>query len=75
MTSARLWTRSKIAAGSRNHDIVGGLDLMATFAKLGGVDLPKKDRKGKPIIFDSYDMTPLLTGTGKCARNEWFDYT
>jgi arylsulfatase A-like enzyme len=65
----------KIAAGVRNFDIVGGLDLMATFASVAGVKLPEKDLEGQPIIFDSYDMTPLLTGTGKCARNSWFYFT
>ncbi len=65
----------KIAPGERNHDIVGGLDLMATFAAMAGVNLPEQDREGKPMIFDSYDMTPLLLGTGKCARNSWFYFT
>lgn len=65
----------KIKPGSRNHDILGGLDLMATFASVAKIKLPKKDRKGEPIIFDSYDMTPSLTGKGKCARNEWFYFT
>ena len=65
----------KIKAGVRNHDIVGGTDLMATFAKIGGVELPKNDREGKPIIFDSIDMSPLLFGTGKSARKSWFYFT
>jgi len=65
----------KIKPGVRNHDIVGGLDLMATFASVAGVKLPEKDREGVPMVFDSYDMTPLLTGAGKCARNEWFYFT
>ena len=65
----------KIKAGSRSHDIVGGLDLMATFAKVGGVPLPKNDREGKPIVFDSYDMTPVMFGTGKSARKSWFYFT
>ncbi|MCA9070499.1 MAG: sulfatase-like hydrolase/transferase, partial [Planctomycetaceae bacterium] len=65
----------KIKPGVRNHDIVGGLDLMATFASVAGVELPKKDREDKPIYFDSFDMTPLLTGTGKCARKSWFYFT
>jgi arylsulfatase len=65
----------KIKAGSRNYDIVGGLDYMATFASLAGVKLPEKDRDGQPIIFDSYDMTPILFGTGKCARDSWFYFT
>ncbi len=65
----------KIAPGSVNHDIVGGLDLMATFASVAGVKLPTNDRENKPIIFDSYDMSPVLFGTGKCARKEWFYFT
>jgi arylsulfatase A-like enzyme len=64
-----------IKAGSKNHDIVGGLDYMATFAALAGVKLPDKDREGKPIIFDSYDMSPILFGTGKSARTSWFYFT
>ncbi len=65
----------KIKGGQRNHDIVGGLDLMATFASVAGVKLPEKDREGQPIIFDSYDMSPLLLGNGKSARNSWFYFT
>lgn len=65
----------KIKAGARNYDILGGLDLMATFAKLAGIDLPKNDRDGKPIIFDSHDMSPVLFGTGKSARKNWFYFT
>jgi arylsulfatase A-like enzyme len=69
------WWPGKIKAGSRNYDILGGLDLMATFAALDGVDLPKNDREGKPIIFDSYDMSPVLFGTGKSKRTSWFYFT
>jgi len=65
----------KIKAGSRNYDIVGGLDYMATFAALAGVKLPDRDRAGQPIIFDSFDMSPILFGTGKSARNSWFYFT
>jgi len=65
----------KIKAGVRNYDIVGGLDYMATFATLAGVKLPEKDRKGQPIIFDSYDMSPVLFGTGKSERTSWFYFT
>lgn len=64
-----------IKAGSRNYDIVGGLDFMATFAALGGVSLPEKDLEGKPTVFDSYDMAPLLFGTGEWARKSWFYFT
>jgi arylsulfatase A-like enzyme len=69
------WMPGKIKAGARNSDIVGGLDLMATFASLAGVDLPKKDREGQPIIFDSYDISPVLFGTGKGPRTTWFYFT
>ena len=69
------WWPGRIAPNSKNSDIVGGLDLMATFAKVGGVELPKNDREGKPIVFDSYDMTPLLFGTGKSQRKAWFYFT
>lgn len=65
----------KIKAGTKNHDIVGGLDYMATFATLAGIKLPEKDRDGQPIIFDSYDMSPILFGTGKSARDNWFYFT
>jgi arylsulfatase A-like enzyme len=65
----------KIKAGSRNNDIVGGLDFMATFAALAGVKLPDKDRASQPMVFDSYDMSPILFGTGKSARTSWFYFT
>jgi arylsulfatase A-like enzyme len=65
----------KIKAGVRNYNIVGGLDYMATFATLAGVKLPEKDREGQPIIFDSYDMSPVLFGTGKSERTSWFYFT
>ncbi len=64
-----------IKPGVRNHDVVGGLDLMATFAAVAGAELPEKDRAGEPIIFDSFDMTPVLTGTGKSARKIWAYFT
>jgi arylsulfatase len=64
-----------IKAGSRNYDIVGGLDYMATFAALAGITLPDKDREGKPIIFDSYDMAPLLFGKGTWGRETWFYFS
>jgi arylsulfatase A-like enzyme len=69
------WWPGRIKPESKNHDIVGGLDLMATFASVAGIKLPEKDRAGQPIIFDSYDMTPVLLGTGKSARKNWFYFT
>jgi arylsulfatase A-like enzyme len=69
------WWPGKIKPNTKNHDILGSLDLMATFANLGGVKLPEMDRENKPIIFDSFDMTPVLLGTGKSKRNSWFYFT
>jgi arylsulfatase A-like enzyme len=69
------WWPGKIKADTKNHDIIGGLDLMATFAAFAGVKLPENDLEGKPTIFDSYDMTPVLLGTGKDPRNIWFYFT
>jgi arylsulfatase len=48
---------------------------MATCASLAGVKLPENDREGKPIIFDSIDMSPVLFGKGKSKRNSWFYFT
>ena len=64
-----------IKAGTRNYDIVGGLDFMATFASLAGTKLPEKDREGQPIIFDSYDISPVLFGAGQSPRDSWFYFT
>ena len=69
------WMPGKIAAGLKNHEIVGGLDFLATFASLAGVKLPENDHEGKPIIFDSYDISPVLFGSGKSARTSWFYFT
>jgi arylsulfatase len=69
------WWPGKIKADSRNYDILGSLDFMATFANLAGVNLPENDRDGKPTIFDSIDMTPVLLGTGKSKRDTWFYFT
>ena len=55
--------------------MLGGLDLMATFAEVAGIELPKEDREGQPIIFDSYDMTPVWEGTGPSERTSWFYFT
>jgi len=72
---ALAWWPGKIKPGTRNYDILGSLDFMATFANLAGATLPTNDREGKPIIFDSEDMTPVLLGTGKSKRDSWFYFT
>ncbi len=45
------------------------LDLMATLASLTGASLPR-DRK-----LDSYDLSPVLLGTGRSPRQEMFYWT
>ena len=72
---ALMWWPGKIKPASRNYDIVGSLDFMATLANLAGLKLPTNDREGKPIIFDSVDISPVLFGTGKSARHSWFYFT
>ncbi len=69
------WWPGKIKPGSRSYDIVGGLDLMATFASVARVKLPEKDLEGQPTVFDSYDLSPVLFGTGKPPRNAWDYFT
>lgn len=69
------WWPGQITAGSDSHAIVGGLDLMATFASLAGVELPKQDRENKPIIFDSIDMSNVLFNEGEPLRDRWFYFT
>jgi arylsulfatase A-like enzyme len=65
----------KVPANTKSAAIMGGLDLMATFASVAGVELPKNDREDKPIIFDSFDMTPVWEGTGPSPRKSWFYFT
>lgn len=69
------WMPGKIKADSKNYDIVGGLDLMATFSALAGIKLPGKDLEGGPMIFDSYDISPVLFGTGPDPRETWSYFT
>ncbi|HZA92806.1 MAG TPA: sulfatase-like hydrolase/transferase, partial [Gemmatimonadales bacterium] len=72
---AMAWWPGRIAPDTKNHEILGGLDLMATFASVAGTKLPEKDRENQPIIFDSHDMTPVLFGTGQSPRKSWFYFT
>ncbi|MFL0352497.1 arylsulfatase [Xanthomarina sp. GH4-25] len=75
LVPALAWWPGQIKAGSDNHDIVGGLDYMATFASLAGIELPTKDRDGVPMVFDSYDMSNILFDEGKPLRRKWFYFT
>ncbi|PWK19993.1 arylsulfatase [Xanthomarina spongicola] len=75
LVPALAWWPGQIKAGTDNHDIVGGLDYMATFASLAGVELPTKDREGVPMVFDSYDMSNILFDEGEPLRRKWFYFT
>jgi arylsulfatase A-like enzyme len=72
---AIIWAPGRIKPGSKNHDILGSLDFMATCASLAGVKLPEKDCDDKPVIFDSHDMSPILFGTGRSERKAWLYFT
>ena len=69
------WWPGRIKPNGSCWDIVGGLDLMATFAAIADTKLPSVDRDGKATIFDSYDFSPVLLGTGKTKRNFWLYQT
>jgi arylsulfatase len=69
------WMPGKIKADSKSHDIVGGMDFFATFSAMAGVPLPTKDLAGQPTIFDSYDISPVLFGTGPDPRDSWCYFT
>jgi arylsulfatase len=65
----------RIEPDTKSAAILGGLDLMASFASVAGIELPAEDRDGQPIIFDSYDMSPVWFGTGESERDSWFYFT
>ncbi len=69
------WWPGHIPAGQRSHAIIGGIDMMATFAAVAGVELPKVDRDGVPIYFDSINQLPVMMGQEKQVREKWFYFT
>ncbi len=70
------WGPGHIKAGIKSHAIVGTLDFMATFASLAGIELPTEDREGKPMMFDSYDMTPLFEDNEAAwKRKKWYYFS
>ncbi|MBL9151167.1 MAG: sulfatase [Verrucomicrobiales bacterium] len=50
------------------HEMGGTLDLLPTFLSLAGGQLPQ----GR--VFDGYDLSPVLLGTGPSPRQEMFFY-
>lgn len=69
------WWPGTIPAGQDTHAIAGGLDLMATFAAAASVELPKNDRAGEPIIFDSINQLPVMKGEKESVRENWHYFT
>jgi len=65
---ALAWWPGKIKPGSFITDITSTLDFFSTCCALAGVK-PPKDR-----ILDSYDISPLLLGSGTGPRKEMFFY-
>jgi len=62
------WWPGKVVPGVVT-ELGSTLDIMATFAYLSGTN-PPHDRK-----LDSYNLTPVLFGTGKSPRQEMFYWT
>ena len=56
----------KIPAAGANDEIMTAMDLLPTFARLAGVELPK-DR-----VIDGKDIWPVLTGTAKSPHEAFF---
>lgn len=63
-----MWWPQTIAAGTATSELGSTMDLMATFANLAGTTLPE-DR-----VLDSFDLTPVLEGSGKSNREHLFYY-
>ena len=60
---------------TKNHELLGGLDLMATFASVAGVTLPENDREGKPIDLRQLRYDPGADRLGFIPRKSWFYFT
>jgi len=61
------WTM-KIPAGRRSSEIATNMDLLPTFARLAGAQLPK-DR-----VLDGRDLWPLLSGSSQKSPHQYFYY-
>ncbi len=53
----------KVAHGSIDSNLVSYTDMLATFANIADARLDPE------VVRDSYDITPLLTGSGHSGRN------
>jgi arylsulfatase A-like enzyme len=62
------WWPGKIEPGRVSTELASTMDLLATMQHLAGFDLPQ-DR-----AYDSFDLTPVLLGTGPSGRETMFYY-
>lgn len=62
------WWPGTIKPGSVCRDVASTMDLFATASSLAGAELPT-DR-----VLDSYDLSPILRGTGGSGRELLFYY-
>ncbi|MEZ5962237.1 MAG: sulfatase [Planctomycetota bacterium] len=62
------WWPGHITPGGTCHEMASTLDLFPTLLALAGGTMPS-DR-----VFDGYDLTPVLTGSGSSPRQEMFFY-
>ena len=69
------WWPGHIKGDSKNYDILGSLDFMATFANLGGIPLPENDREGQADHLRQYRHDAGLFGDGQIETRHWFYFT
>jgi len=62
------WWPGKIAAGGVTTQLASTMDLFATIHALVEIDLPKD------VTLDSFDLRPVLFGTGPSPRESFFYY-
>lgn len=63
-----IWCPGKIPVGEVNDELMTAMDLLPTFAQLGGAALPS-DR-----VIDGKDIWPVLTGEAKSPHEAFFYY-
>lgn len=62
------WWPGRVPAGRVAADLASTMDLLATFCHLAQAEIPKD------CTLDSYNLTPVLLGEGRCPRDSFFYY-
>lgn len=60
------WWPGVLPAGQTTHELMTALEVLPTLAAVGGAALPKD------IVFDGFNMLPVLQGKAKSTRTEMF---